>query len=134
MPFQYVLKKMRRHRTATALSAALLVVGGCAGQPVSIEPAASVSITRGAFDPIAVTVQTGEVVTWRNNSVSPQSITATAFRSGMIAPGATFSNTFTIPGTYRYAATVGTPVGTVIVTPVTQELPVWRRLLSVKLM
>ena len=114
-------KIMRRHAAAVALSAALVVVGGCAGQSAMMEammgPAATVSVTNGAFDPIGVTVQAGDVVTWRNNSVSPQSVTATAFRSGMMAPGATFSNTFAMAGTYRYTGAGGTPVGIVIVAP-----------------
>jgi plastocyanin len=90
-----------------------------AGAPGSRKtwPAAAVSITRGEFDPIAVTVQAGQEVIWRNNPVSVQSVTAVAFRSGTIAPGATFTSTFTVPGTYRYTAAAGTSVGTVIVVP-----------------
>jgi len=112
---------LRRFRVL-AMGAVLAVIGGCAGQwPLhhteTMAEAATVSVTRGAFDPIAVTVQAGDVVTWRNNSVSPQSVTATAFRSAMIPPGGTFSNRFAMAGTYRYTGAGGTPVGIVIVAP-----------------
>jgi len=109
--------KLFRRVAAMALGAALVVVGGCAEQSEDMGPAAAVSITWGEFDPIAVTVQAGQEVIWRNNPVSVQSVTAVAFRSGTIAPGATFTSTFTVPGTYRYTAADGTPVGTVIVVP-----------------
>ena len=72
--------KLFRRVAAMALGAALVVVGGCAEQSEDMGPAAAVSITWGEFDPIAVTVQAGQEVIWRNNPVSVQSVTAVAIR------------------------------------------------------
>jgi plastocyanin len=121
MEIRYVSNRMRGHAAAVLLGAALIAISGCASQQAAtatmMGPAATVSMTRGAFDPMAVTVKAGDEVAWRNDSVSFQSVTATAFRSGMIAPGASFSNTFAMAGTYHYSGAGGTPVGAVIVEP-----------------
>ncbi len=49
-------------------------------------------------------------VQWTNNDVSPHTVTSTAsppaFNSGIINPGATFTYTFTQPGTYPYICTL----------------------------
>lgn len=111
-------KRVRLHAVAWALAAALVAVGGCATQQVApTGPATTVSITEGAFHPAAVNVRTGETVRWDNNSTSVQIVAATAFRSGGIAPGTSFSHTFTAPGTYRYTGASPTPVGMVVVAP-----------------
>jgi plastocyanin len=76
-----------------------------------------------AFEPGTVTIKVGETVEWRNvgNEVhhattdpsmaincgdvgSPTG--AEPFDSGFLKPGATFSHTFKVAGTYRYACAV----------------------------
>ena len=76
-----------------------------------------------AFEPRTVTIKVGETVEWRNvgNEVhhattdpsmainygdvgSPAG--AEPFDSGFLKPGATFSHTFKVAGTYRYACAV----------------------------
>ncbi len=71
------------------------------------------------FDPEKVTVNAGETVTWRGVGNYPHTVTAdpdkandadhvrlpegaTAFDSGRIQPGETFSYIFDVPGMYRY--------------------------------
>ncbi len=55
-------------------------------------------------DPIMVMVGTNGTVTWMNDDNAPHTVTADdgSFASGNIAPGASFSYTFTASGTYKY--------------------------------
>ena len=89
------------------------------------------------FAPNAVTINVGETVNFRNISTFTHTVStvadtpiesqavllpagATPFDSGAIAPGETFSQTFSVPGTYRYFCEphVGQGmIGTVIVNP-----------------
>jgi len=71
------------------------------------------------FDPMSVTIQKGDTVEWVNNAQSLHSVTtnsavaqdpkdvslpagAKPFDSGFMPPGAKWSYTFTVPGTYQY--------------------------------
>jgi len=77
----------------------------------------SVSILAGAgtpgiskgFGPDSVTVVIGvnNTVVWTNDDSQPHTVTANgqAFDSGYLAPGASFSYTFTKPGVYEYHCT-----------------------------
>ena len=66
--------------------------------------AATVRIATLAYDPPAITIPAGSSVTWRNDDVTPHTVTALAgpFDSGIFDPGATFSWTFPQPGTFAY--------------------------------
>jgi len=72
-----------------------------------------------AFQPRTVQIRVGETVTWRNTSALVHTVTADPalaqraddvelpqgaqrFNSGSIAPGQSYSHTFSVPGTYRY--------------------------------
>jgi plastocyanin len=88
------------------------------------------------FDPVTVTVPAGSTVNWVNDASTPQSATfdpavavtkgdivlpsgVTPFDSGTIAPGQTWTHTFTTPGTYKYASIqngASEMKGTVVVT------------------
>lgn len=87
------------------------------------------------FTPDTVRIRAGETVLWRNTSVLPHTVTAdpskvvrpanvvlpdgaAPFDSGNMDPGATFSHTFTTPGTYRYVCVpheLANMIGVVIV-------------------
>ncbi len=71
------------------------------------------------FMPARVTIKVGQTVEWKNTSVLVHTVTADPklavnkehvrlpkgakpFNSGNIAPDATFSHKFTVPGLYRY--------------------------------
>jgi plastocyanin len=64
----------------------------------------SVSIKNFAFSPASLTVKVGTKITWTNNDTVTHTVTADkgAFNSGPLAPGSTFSFTFTKAGTYSY--------------------------------
>jgi plastocyanin len=83
-------------------------------------PTRTVRMTsQGRFEPAQITIRAGETVQWRNDSSHPHTVTADPgraanpahvvlpdgaepFDSGEIAPGATFTHTFDVPGTYIY--------------------------------
>jgi plastocyanin len=78
------------------------------------------------FQPANITLVIGfnNTVTWTNGDSAPHTVTSTSvpsgasmFDSGNMNSGATFSYTFTIPGTYKYDCTYHTlwMRGTVIV-------------------
>jgi plastocyanin len=76
------------------------------------------------FMPMELTVPAGTTVTWINNDEAEHTVTASdgLFDSGNImtanvAPGASFSFTFTEPGTYEYTCTIHPRMsGTIVVT------------------
>jgi plastocyanin len=85
-------------------------------------PAASaaieVTMSADRFDPGTLRVAPGATVIWRNTSVIPHTVTGEGFDSGTIAPGASYSRTFTRPGSYSYWCTPHRQagmVGTVVV-------------------
>jgi plastocyanin len=104
-------------------SAALAVLILVAGAMPSIAAAKTVEIkmtdTPPKFMPMSVTIQKGDTVEWINNAQSLHSVTtnpavaqdpkdvsapkdAKPFDSGFMPPGAKWSYTFTVPGTYKY--------------------------------
>jgi plastocyanin len=74
-------------------------------------PAASAATASGAvsikdfsFQPGSISVAVGSTVTWTNDDTTGHTVTADdgSFDSGTLAPGATFSNTFSTAGTFAY--------------------------------
>jgi plastocyanin len=107
-------------RFAGATLAALIFVAGAAP---SIAAAKTVEVkmtdTPPKFVPLTVTIQKGDTVEWINNAASLHSVTtnpavaqdpkdvsapagAKPFDSGFMTPGAKWSYTFSVPGTYKY--------------------------------
>ena len=87
---------------------------------VSIVPGAGTDTSGKGFTPDTITVVLGvnNTVVWTNNDSSPHTVTSNtgAFSSGNLAPGQTYSYTFTAPGTYEYHCTYHPwMVGTVVV-------------------
>ena len=59
------------------------------------------------FKPREITIDVGEMVNWKNNSKDVHTVSADAegaqtFHSGDIAPGASWTHTFSTPGTFSY--------------------------------
>jgi plastocyanin len=77
------------------------------GTPVSIVSGAS-SMTTTAFAPNPVTVAVGGSVTWVNNDNTTHTSTANggSWNSGSLAPGRTFTMTFSSAGTFTYRCTI----------------------------
>ena len=55
-------------------------------------------------DPLTVVVGVNSTVDWVNNDNAPHTVTANdaSFDSGNVAPGQSFTFTFTTPGMYQY--------------------------------
>lgn len=64
----------------------------------------SISIAGFAFSTSSLSVTKGAKVTWKNNDATTHTVTSDdgAFDSGNIAPGGSFSFTFTNAGTFSY--------------------------------
>jgi plastocyanin len=81
----------------------------------------TISIKNFAFDPSTITVKTGTKVTWTNNDGAPHALASdagspAAFSSDSLSTGASYSFTFTQPGTYTYHCSIHPSMkGTVIV-------------------
>ena len=81
-------------------------------QPVPTQPtsaqssgrAASIAMEDDRFDPKAITIAAGTTVTWTNTGGDWHSVAAFdgSFESDQIAPGGSYSWTFTTPGEYSY--------------------------------
>jgi YVTN family beta-propeller protein len=89
--------------------------------PVAVAPqdqTVAVSISKFAFVPATITISAGQSITWTN--ADPVAHTATSdaqvWDSGDLAPDASFSTTFSQPGTYAYHCTIHPFIrGTVVV-------------------
>ena len=95
----------RRGALALLLAALILFVLGS----IELARAAThaVTIADFAFSPPTLTITAGDTVTWTNEDQVVHTATSTtgAFDSGDLAQGASFSFTFTTPGTYTYLCT-----------------------------
>ncbi|RED18438.1 cupredoxin domain-containing protein [Pontivivens insulae] len=130
-------------KTAAAFALALSTLGlaacGPSSEPMASEMAGRVVVDMTpslTFTPETVTISAGESVTFRNVSGFAHTVSTTpatpaqaasvslpegamAFDSGSIAAGGTFTQTFTVPGTYRYFCDPhhgAEMVGTIVVT------------------
>ena len=74
---------------------------------VSIFPGAGSYATGYAPDNITVVIGVNNTIIWTNNDNEPHTVTASdgSFDSENMNPGASFTYTFTTPGTYEYICT-----------------------------
>ncbi|OBH08559.1 amidase [Mycobacterium sp. E2497] len=124
-------------KLSAAALAAVLLAGCSASRPaagsgtsmsmgsVSITaPAApasgdQVNIDGFAFAPATLTVAAGTTVTWTNRDEEPHTVVASdgSFHSPGMGTGATFTHTFSAPGTFDYVCSIHPMMrGTVVVT------------------
>lgn len=91
---------------AAALSSVTFLIISCYKSKSSYNSATTskVSITSSAFSPASLTVTNGSTVTWTNDDNMVHSVTTSegTLNSGDIAPGSSFTKTFTTTGTYNY--------------------------------
>jgi amicyanin len=90
----------------------------------AVAPAAvtgtAVDIANFAFTPATVTVKAGDTVTWANHDEEPHTIAADdgSFHSPGMGANATYSFTFSKPGSYGYTCSIHPFMhGTLVVTP-----------------
>lgn len=115
---------VRRFPASAAVAAlAITAASACSGAPASTSsapvPGTAVSIDNFAFAPATLTVHRGDTVTWTNHDEEPHTVAAGdgSFRSPGMDSNATFSFTFTKPGSYDYICSIHPSMhGTVVVT------------------
>ncbi|MGW3246113.1 cupredoxin domain-containing protein [Streptomyces sp. NPDC001070] len=129
----------RHHLTkplvAAAAMVAAVVLGACPSAPAShaapvdsgsrvaaqIPTAPSVAarhvaIAGFAFSPATLTVSHGTSVTWTNHDSEPHNVVGGPLHSPTLSKGASYSYTFTRPGTYSYICSIHPYMhGTVVV-------------------
>ena len=106
------------------------MTAGCSSGPAPATPSTPSAVSGGgntitiknfAFSPQTLTVKTGTVVTWVNNDGATHTIASdagspAAFSSDPLSPGASYTFTFSQPGTYSYHCSIHPSMtGTVIV-------------------
>jgi plastocyanin len=91
-------------------------------QPAQGGATTSVAMKDISFQPRQITVKVGTTVTWTNEDPTSHTVTSGTrgnpsglFDSGDVAPGATFSFTFTQPGTYDYYCKIHSGMDGVVV-------------------
>jgi plastocyanin len=111
------------HLLFSTVCAVLIILActaaGCSSSPApssaSAQPAApggnTISIKNFAFEPSTLTVKTGTTVTWVNNDGASHTIVSdtgstASFSSDPFATGASYTFTFTQPGTYPYHCSI----------------------------
>lgn len=90
------------------------------GQPAPPDAPNTVAIANFAYAPTTITVKVGSTVTWTNRDEEPHNVVSGdhSVRSPTMGTGATFSYTFTKPGSVGYVCTLHPYMhGTVVVTP-----------------
>lgn len=91
------------------------------GQPAPVADALNaVAIANFAYAPATITIKVGSTVTWTNRDEEPHNVVSGdhSLRSPSMGTGATFSYTFTKPGSITYVCTLHPYMhGTVVVTP-----------------
>jgi plastocyanin len=88
--------------------------------PTAFAKGTIVSIKEYSFSPGTITVVIGvnNTVTWMNNGTVDHTVTANdnSFDAGHVSPGSSFTQTFTVAGTYGYHCNIHTSMkGTVVV-------------------
>jgi plastocyanin len=112
-----VILSMRRFVVALFLvSLAVVLVGGRTGRAEA--DIASVAIAGFVFSSNSITIAPGDTVTWTNDDTAIHDVTATgsAWTSGVMNQGDSFSHTFTDEGTFTYLCSLHPwMTGTVVV-------------------
>jgi plastocyanin len=86
----------------------------------------AVTISGMTFSPATITVAVNSAITWTNKDAITHTVTSDsgAFDSGNIAPGSTFTHTFTATGTFAYHCSIHpTMVATVVVSATAPSTP-----------
>ncbi len=80
------------------------ITGGSTVGTQTVSGALAISMSPSAFSPALATVSSGTRITWTNTDSMPHTVTADngSYNSGALAPGQTYSLTFSTKGEYTY--------------------------------
>ena len=106
--------------TATSTETVTKPVSTQTSKPkTAVDSKVSVIINNFAFNPQMVNIKTGTTVTWTNSDVTSHTVTAdsgTVLNSAVLAPGQSYSVTFSSPGTFAYHCSIHPSMrGTIVV-------------------
>jgi plastocyanin len=103
--------------TTVIVCALVVVLVALAAEGARAAATIPVSIQSGAFNPSLVTINVGDTVTWTNTDSITHTTTPNTglWDSGFVAPGESFSHTFTQAGTFDYRCTIHGFTGRVVV-------------------
>ena len=76
-----------------------------AAPDVAVPGVVRVVIRNMKFDPATVEVKAGDVVEWKNDDITPHTVTSTSFDSASIDPDKSWKHTFNQPGNFPYNCT-----------------------------
>jgi plastocyanin len=105
------------------IAAALLVISVAKSRAAKPAIVVGMMDMPAGFEPMRTTIKVGDTVEWKNTGSQLHHVTtdpaaalkkgdvsvppgAKPFDSGFLKPGDTFSETFSVPGTYRYTCAV----------------------------
>jgi plastocyanin len=95
---------------AAAFLAVALLLGLAAPAQAQAQGQHHVTIEQYAYSPATLTVRVGDTVTWTNHDQAAHDVVTTsapaAFQSPLLSTGQSWSQTFTVPGTYAYYCSV----------------------------
>ena len=95
---------------AAAFLAVALLLGLAAPAQAQAQGQHHVPIEQYAYSPATLTVRVGDTVTWTNHDQAAHDVVTTsapaAFQSPLLSTGQSWSQTFTVPGTYAYYCSV----------------------------
>ncbi len=117
------MRDLRKILVIALIAAALTLLAGCSGGSTPAPsggtgspgsgssggtPSSSVAVSMQnfAFSPSDITVAVGGTVTFTNNDSTAHDVAGGSWDSGSLAPGATFSQTFTAAGTVPIRCTI----------------------------
>jgi len=104
--FKILTMKTRILFLISVLSAVTFLNVSCYKSKSSYNSATTskISITSSAYSPASLTIANGSTVTWTNNDNMVHTVTTAegSINSGDIAPGSSYSKTFTTAGTFNY--------------------------------
>ena len=100
------MRKAARRCTAPVVLATLALLAG--GARAAQEAPVIVTMVGRAYQPSELTVGLGQTVVWANRSITHHTVTSTTglFASSSIAPGESYSLTFSQAGTFDYTCTI----------------------------
>lgn len=118
------MRLIRTALLAVLMSSAVLLAPAA---PAAAAPEhLQISMSNFAFAPSALTIHSGDAVTWTNHDSAPHDVTVTSgpasIHSPMLSTGQSWTYTFTAVGTYSYVCSIHPDMRatlTVLATPVT---------------
>ena len=101
-----IMEVNMKNKWLIAVIILLIAISGCTEQKTQSQTQSqstnAIDIKDFAFNPDTITVTKGTTVTWTNKESAPHTVKGTAFTSGTLNQGQSYSYTFNEAGTFEY--------------------------------